>query len=87
MFDFTFYLSVDSTIKRKGTFCGLLLTPLLPSTANREQPKSGILIDYSKWNTSIYKKGDTDLFKLILAMCSSPDSCHLVGKMFVFPYC
>lgn len=63
---FTFFLnlSIDSTIKRKGTFCGLFLIPLLPSTAIREQPKPGILIDYSKWNRYLLPslKGHTDLF-------------------------
>lgn len=44
------------------------LTPLLPTTANREQPKSEILIDYSKWNTPSlpFKKGDTDLLNIFL---------------------
>lgn len=65
-----FNLSIDSTIKRKGTFCGLFLTPLLPSTAIREQPKPGILIDYSKWNRYLLPslKGYTDLFKVNLAV-------------------
>lgn len=39
------HLSNDSTIKRKGTFCGLFLTLLLSFTTNAAHPNSGTLIN------------------------------------------
>lgn len=39
------HLSNDSTIKRKGTFCGLFLTLLLSFTTNAAHPNSGTPIN------------------------------------------